>query len=101
MWILICSALVLVISLIDYYSGPDLTVSLFYFAVIVLYSWKTAVRRQATIADVDTHDEEPAINEAVAELFSPVEHLAAQPTDQHQWRIVLESEGVVEDTQVS
>lgn len=49
MWVPICSALVLVISLIDYYSGPDLTFSLFYFAVIVLYSWKRPVLQEAIV----------------------------------------------------
>lgn len=44
--------LVVAISSLDYYTGPDLTVSLFYFAVIVLYSWKTANLRQAIVGAV-------------------------------------------------
>ncbi|HUF71833.1 MAG TPA: GGDEF domain-containing protein [Gammaproteobacteria bacterium] len=49
MTILLCSALVFAISLVDYHSGPDLTFSLFYFAVIALYSWKAGVLRDAVI----------------------------------------------------
>ena len=59
------------------------------------------MRRQPAVADVDPYDEKPTIDEAVAELFSPIEHLAAEPADQHQRRIVLESEGVVVDAQVT
>ena len=59
------------------------------------------VRRQPAVTVVDSHDEEPAIDEAVAELFSPIEHLAAEPANQHQRRIVLESEGIEEDAQVT
>jgi diguanylate cyclase (GGDEF)-like protein len=44
--------LVIAISLLDYYTGPDLTVSLFYFAVIVLYSWKTADFRRSIIGAI-------------------------------------------------
>ncbi|HUF72801.1 MAG TPA: GGDEF domain-containing protein [Gammaproteobacteria bacterium] len=51
-WLGTCSVLVLAISLLDYYSGPDLTVSLFYFAVIVLYSWKTGDLRQSIIGAI-------------------------------------------------
>lgn len=39
-WVAICTALVTLVSLVDLYSGPDLTFSLFYFAVIVLVSWQ-------------------------------------------------------------
>lgn len=47
MWTAVSSILVLLVSVIDYLSGPDLTFSLFYFAVIALYSWKTSMLRHA------------------------------------------------------
>jgi diguanylate cyclase (GGDEF)-like protein len=47
-----CAVLVALISLIDYYSGADLTFSLFYFAVIVLLSWKVAIPRYAVVGAI-------------------------------------------------
>jgi diguanylate cyclase (GGDEF)-like protein len=51
-WIPVSAALVVLVSVIDYLSGPDLTFSLFYLAVMVLFAWKVAGVRESVLAAI-------------------------------------------------
>jgi diguanylate cyclase (GGDEF)-like protein len=48
-WMVAAACLVAAISVIDYYSGPELTFSLFYFAVVMLVAWKSGLESVAAL----------------------------------------------------
>lgn len=48
-WMVAAACLVAAISAIDYYSGPELTFSLFYFAVVMLVAWKSGLESVAAL----------------------------------------------------